>query len=210
MDTPQLIETSSGLCLSDGELSLSVDFAEYMPRVRRGLSHELLVRAAKLKGTEHPTAFDMTAGLGTDSFLLAAAGFDVTMCELDPVIAALLADALKRGIADESLAAICSRMHLLQGDAIELLAQQSASLDVVYLDPMFPERKKSAAVKKKFQLLHQLERPCADEKEMLAAAVAARPRKIIVKRPAKGEYLAGKKPSYSLAGKAIRFDVLIP
>ncbi|MBR3181084.1 MAG: class I SAM-dependent methyltransferase, partial [Eggerthellaceae bacterium] len=62
------------------------------------------------------------------------------------------------------------------------------------------------AVKKKLQLLQRLEQPCEDEQALLDAAFAAQPRKVIVKRPAKGPYLADRKPDYSLAGKAIRFD----
>lgn len=82
--------------------------------------------------------------------------------------------------------------------------------DVVYLDPMFPGRTKSAAVKKKFQLLHHLERPCANEGELVRAALAARPRKVVIKRPIKGPHLAGIKPAYALVGKAVRYDVLVP
>ena len=63
---------------------------------------------------------------------------------------------------------------------------------------------------KKFQLLHELERPCANPEELLEAALAARPRKVVVKRPVKGPYLADVKPSYSLTGKAVRFDVMVP
>ena len=68
---------------------------------------------------------------------------------------------------------------------------------------------KSALVKKKFQLLHHLERPCEDEESLLQAAILARPRKIVIKRPLKGSFLAGRKPDYSLKGKAIRYDVLV-
>ena len=82
--------------------------------------------------------------------------------------------------------------------------------DVILLDPMFPERTKSAAVRKKFQLLHHLEEPCADGELLLAAAIAANPRRIIIKRPMKGEYLGGVKPSFSLTGKAVRVDVIVP
>ena len=83
------------------------------------------------------------------------------------------------------------------------------STDVNYLDPMFPGRTKSAAVKKKFQLLHRLEMPCQDEKALLDAALGARPRKIVIKRPIKGPYLAGVKPSYELCGKAVRYDCIV-
>ncbi len=81
---------------------------------------------------------------------------------------------------------------------------------VVYLDPMFPARTKSASVKKKFQLLHHLEAPCEAEEELLRAAVSAHPAKVVVKRPVKGPLLAGIKPSYSIAGKAVRYDVITP
>ena len=90
------------------------------------------------------------------------------------------------------------------------MAHLDGAPDVVYLDPMFPERRKSAAVKKKFQLIHHLEAPCQDEDALLAAAISAAPRKVVVKRPAKGPNLAGVKPSHSLAGKAVRYDVILP
>ena len=81
--------------------------------------------------------------------------------------------------------------------------------DVVYLDPMFPGRSKSAAVKKKFQLLHRLEAPCENETALLEAARAVHPRKIVIKRPVKGSYLAGIKPDYTLQGKAVRYDCIV-
>ena len=95
-----------------------------------------------------------------------------------------------------------------------LSAHNPATLkpDVIYLDPMFPARTKSAAVKKKFQLLHELASPCTQDEasELLSAAIAAAPRKVVVKRPVHGEYLAGIKPSYTIAGKSIRYDCIIP
>ena len=81
--------------------------------------------------------------------------------------------------------------------------------DVIYLDPMFPERQKSGLVKKKFQLIHYLEAPAENEEVLMQATIDARPFKIVVKRPAKGPYLAGLKPSYSLDGKAIRYDCYV-
>lgn len=202
-----------GLVLTDGALELRADFGRLLPRVRQGaLQRELLVRAARIKGAAAPLAIDATAGLGEDSFLLAAAGFRVRLYERDPVIAALLRDALARAARDPALAPIARRMEVAGGDSLAALAEPSLAApapDLVYLDPMFPGRTKSAAVKKKFQLLHRLERPCADEGAMMRAALAARPRKVVIKRPVKGPYLAGVKPSYSMPGKAVRFDVLV-
>ena len=241
------------LTLAGDGMELAADFRELLPRVRHDrLGRELLVKAARVKGEAAPTAFDATAGLGEDSLLLAAAGFSVTMCESDPVIAALLADALSRAAEDPELAGIVARMTLVQGDSVELLPRLASgagcvgagaggaggegtaaggagdegaaaggasatgalalagSPDVVYLDPMFPARTKSAAVKKKFQLLHRLETPCANEDELMAAALAAKPRKVVVKRPIKAPVLAGVRPSHSIQGKAVRYDVIVP
>lgn len=208
-----LVETAKGLTLTDGTMELCADFSRMLPRLRQGrLQQELLVKAAKVKGVEALVAIDATAGFGEDSLLLAAAGFTVELFERDAVIAALLADALARAALDPALAGPVGRMHLNVGDSLggmAALAEDGAHVDVVYLDPMFPGRTKSAAVKKKFQLLHHLEQPCADEAELLAAARSVNPRKIVIKRPIKGPLLAGAKPSYQLAGKAVRYDVLV-
>lgn len=220
--TLHLRVTGEGLALARDGMELRPDFAEMLPRIKQGaLQREMLVKAARVKGVDRPRAVDATAGLGEDSFLLAAAGFKVTLCEADPVIAALLADALARASRDASLASIVARMHLVEGDSRDTLASFAAGPagadpgarpDVVYLDPMFPGRTKSAAVKKKFQLIHGLECPTdpLDEIALLQAALSAQPRKIVVKRPVKGPHLAGVKPSHSVAGKAVRYDCIVP
>lgn len=204
-----------GLTLTDGDLEICPDFVHLLGRLRRdNLSHELLVKAARLKGlpAEYtPTLLDATAGFGEDSLLLAAAGFQVTLCEQDEVIAALLEDAMQRAAEHPDLKDIVCRMRLYKGDSIAYMKEHAAEqrFDVVLLDPMFPERQKSALVKKKFQLIHYLEHPCSEEKELLEAALALHPRRIVIKRPLKGPFLAGRKPSYSLKGKAVRVDVIV-
>ncbi len=207
----ELKRTEEGLSLTDGELSVRGDFRILLPRVTKGrLAGELLVKAAKRNtfGAD-ATAIDATAGLGEDSFLLAAAGFSVRMYERDPVIAELLEDAIARGLRDPELSEIVSRMELVKADSIEGMRELSERPDVILLDPMFPKRQKSALVKKKFQLIHGLEKPCENEEELFEAAVSAGPHRLIVKRPVKGPNLAGRKPDYSLSGKAIRYDCYI-
>ena len=164
-----LVRDERGLALVGEGMELRCDLAGMLPRIKPGrLSHELLVRAARVKGVDQPRAIDATAGFGEDALLLAAAGFHVQLFEHDPVIAALLADGLARAAADPQLSPIVARMRLTSGDSVQALAARAsmdvAKPDVVYLDPMFPARQKSAAVKKKFQLLHHLEAPCTDEK----------------------------------------------
>lgn len=204
-----LIRTEAGLTLAGDELEVRGDFGKMIPRIKK-LQHETLVKAVKIKGIERSlSVIDATAGLGEDSIILAASGCNVRMYEYNPVIADLLEDALARAMEDPELSGIASRMTLVKGDSIESLKNLDEAPDVVLLDPMFPARQKSALVKKKFQLLQQLEVPCNDEKELLDAALAAKPFKVVIKRPAKGPYLAGVKPSYSIQGKAIRYDCIV-
>ncbi len=207
----KLIYIDGVLCLTDMKLTICGDLSNMYKRISGGrLSHELLIKAAKLKGFEGtPAAIDATAGMGEDALLLAAAGFDVTMYEYNPVISAILYDSLRRAKKDPAIALAAERMHLIEGDSLKAMAEAHDTTDLIYLDPMFPERQKSGMIKKKFQLLQRLEMPCADEDEMMHLAIDAHPKKIIVKRPAKGPYLAGVKPGYSIPGKAIRYDVYI-
>lgn len=207
----ELRQDERGLALVGEGMKLRGDFTRLLPRLRKDrLAHELLVRAARVKGVAQPTAVDATAGLGEDSLLLAAAGFEVTLCERDPVIASLLRDTLQRAATDARLVDVVARMHLVEGDAVTTLGQLAVVPDVVFLDPMFPERRKRAATNKKLQLFQRLERPCEDEDALMAAALAARPRKVVVKRPLKGPSLAGVKPSSSLTGKVVRYDIVVP
>lgn len=196
-----------GLTLKHAGLSVRGDFSRMLPRLKpQAISRELLVRAARVKGVASPVAIDATAGLGEDSLLLAAAGFTVKMYERNPYIAALLADALERARKDAALAKIASRMELAQADSAKALPTLGMPCDVVLLDPMFPAKQHSAASKKKLQLLQSLEQPCQDEAALLNAALAAHPRKVVVKRPLKGPALAGRKPSYAICGTTIRYD----
>ncbi len=232
-----LIYDADGLTLAGGDLTMRGDMTAMLPRLRQSnLEREMLIKAARVKGLAHPRLLDATAGMGEDSLLLAAAGFEVTMYEYDAVIAALLRDAMRRAADVAEMEPVIGRMHLVEDDSIaamremgelgirekekqqaevqkeskyDVYEEQSSTLpDVILLDPMFPARSKSALIKKKFQLLQQLELPCANEKDLLDAALSVGARKVVIKRPLKGPYLAGVRPQYSLAGKAIRYDIL--
>ena len=205
-----LTDDGSGLTLTDGKLALRGDFTGLLPRLKKSnLQSEFLVKASKIKGIEHPVIIDATAGMGEDSMILAAAGFEVYLFEYDPVIAALLKDALDRAMEIPELKEAAGRMHFTEGNSIDNMSKLEIVPDVVLLDPMFPARQKSALVKRKFQLLQKLEKPCSDENELLQAALNVKPRRIVIKRPLKGPFLGGMKPSYSLTGKAIRYDCIV-
>lgn len=197
-----------GLYLESNNNSIKGDFSKLYRRIKQdNLSKELVVKAAKIKGQKDVVVLDATAGLGEDSFLLAAYGFKVKLYERDKVIAALLKDSLDR--ASVEFPEIISRMEVFEEDSISAMKNLSFRPDVVFLDPMFPQRSKDAAVKKKFQLIHLLEKPCEDEVDLIEAAKNTGAKKIIIKRPLKSEYLGGVKPSYSYEGKAIRYDCIV-
>ena len=201
---------SKGVSLSGFGLSYQGDFENMLHRVTNGrLQHEMLAKAVKTD-QENLKAIDATAGMGEDSLLLAACGYQVTLYEQNPVIAILLNDALRRAKKNTVLKDIVSRMQLVEGDSIEHLNKRLDPVDVIYLDPMFPGRQKSGLINKKLQLIQKLEPPCSKETALFDAAMAAQPSKIIVKRPLKSPYLDERVPSYSLKGKAIRYDCYSP
>lgn len=201
---------SKGVSLSGFGLSYQGDFENMLHRVTNGrLQHEMLAKAVKTD-QENLKAIDATAGMGEDSLLLAACGYQVTLYEQNPVIAILLKDALRRAKKNTVLKDIVSRMQLVEGDSIEHLNKRLDPVDVIYLDPMFPGRQKSGLINKKLQLIQKLEPPCSKETALFDAAMAAQPSKIIVKRPLKNPYLDERVPSYSLKGKAIRYDCYSP
>ena len=178
-DGVELRFIDGGLALCADGMSLCEDFRELLPRLR----HDRLGREMLVRAAR-------VRGVEAPHAVDATAGLG----EDSLLLAA---------------AGIVSRMRLVEADSVEVLAGLDDAPDVVYLDPMFPGRTKSAAVKKKFQLLHHLEAPCADEDALMGAALAAGPRRVVVKRPVKAPVLAGVRPTHSVAGKAVRFDVIV-
>ena len=216
----ELVQKEYGLVLSDGKLELFGDYSKLQKRIKPSvLFKELLVRAVRIKGVEVLKVLDATAGLGEDSFLLAAAGWDVVLCEYNRTIYSLLNDTIQRTRHIDEMESVAQRMHCICMDgkvacekigAKEELPEVGAfQPDVIFLDPMFPEKTKNSLTNKKLQLFQKLESPCATEEELLLAALSAGAKKVVVKRPVKGAFLAGKKPSHSIFGKTIRYDCYV-
>ena len=190
---------------------IRVDFVEGAVAHRRqfgGGAGQMIARAAGLQPGIRPRVLDATAGLGRDAFVLAELGCTVTMIERQPLIAALLEDGLQRAAGDPEVAPVVARMPLLFGDAIELLrGWQDETPQVIYLDPMFPHRDKSALVKKEMRLFRPLAGDDDDAPALLAAALALATHRVVVKRPRKAPPIAGQQPAYVLEGKSSRYDV---
>lgn len=191
-----------------------IDFLAGKMRYRSdqaGLKKELLARALGMKPKDQPRIIDATAGLGRDSFILAKLGFTVTLLEKSPVIFALLRDALTRAAADADMTEVTARMHLIHADAENWFAEIKADQrpDIIYLDPMFPAREKSASVKKEMVILQNLLHGEPDSNNLLASAMACSKKRVVVKRPRLAPALSTFAPSYTLTGKNSRFDIYL-
>ena len=195
-------------CGTDGpQRAVRVDFSQ--PRLQRRQHHELLSKALGVRSHTPRHVADATAGMGVDAFLLAQAGCHVTLIERSPLIAALLEDGITRAGQTPSIAAIAARMTLKQGDAITLLPmlEQTGQPDMIYLDPMFPSRNKSALPKKAMQSLQALVGDDSDQAELLEVALQSAKFRVVVKRHNKAKAIDGTAPTYSLQGKQIRYDI---
>ena len=192
---------------------MAVDFGSAgMRHRRRGGQNEALGRAVGVGKWPSLSVVDGTAGLGRDSFILADLGCRVLMLERSPVVFALLEDGLARArrADDPWLREVSARLDLLRMDAVDWLSQPAGeAVDVVYLDPMFPGRRKSARVKKEMWLFQQLlDDP--DQAPVLDLALTRVQRRVVVKRPAKAPALEDRTPSFTIPGKTVRFDVYLP
>lgn len=188
-----------------------VDFVEGAVAHRRlygGGSGQMIAKAVGVQPGVRPSVLDATAGLGRDAFVLATLGCGMTLIERQPIIAALLQDGLARAARDSEVAPIAAQMRLLAGNAIELMQDwQGEPPQVIYLDPMFPHRDKSALVKKEMRLFRPLVGDDLDAPALLQAAMALASHRVVVKRPRKAPAVAGAKPAYALEGKSSRYDI---
>ncbi len=179
-------------------LGAAVDFRRVS---LRGLSSQRLVRACGPRGV----LLDATAGLGGDSWILAAAGFSVVAVERSSLVCTVLRDGLARARAVASLAPIAARIELHEGNAVDVMATSAAPWSVIYLDPMYPTKAGSALAPKPIRLVREVVGSDRDSDELFAAAVATRCPRIVVKRPHHAPPLAAN-PDAVFESKLARYD----
>ena len=188
-----------------------VDFASGAVAHRRkfgGGKGQSIAKAVGIKAGVELHVIDATAGLGRDAFVLASLGCKVDMVERSSIAAALLQDGLERAYLDSEIGEwMQQRMHLTHASGYEYLQHHKA--DVVYLDPMFPHKKKSALVKKEMRVFQGVVGADLDADDLLDVALAAAKYRVVVKRPDYAPFLNDKKPSMSINMKNNRFDVYV-
>jgi 16S rRNA (guanine1516-N2)-methyltransferase len=206
-----LVETAEGLELRDAahpeEPGVRADFRA-MARTSRSRRQPL----GRAIGPGATDVIDATAGLGGDAMLLARMGCTVTAIERCAIIARLLEDGLRRARAVAELAEAAARVRVVIGDAVDVLRAMAGGEvgrrpDAVYVDPMFPPKRRSSALPpKSIQYLRRLVGGDEDASAIVAEARAINARRIVVKRPSRGPSLAGP-PSFTIAGTLVRYDV---
>lgn len=203
-----LLQSGKGV---PGPINASFVQGKNLHRMRHGGGKgQLVAKAVGLNKGVRPHVLDVTAGLGRDAFVLATLGCKVDLFERVSAVEALLHFAIEqaRASGDPEIASTAQRMNLRFGDALNFLREASEPVaDVIYLDPMYPEQGKSAAVKKEMRAFHDIVGPNDDDYLLLEEALKKARYRVVVKRPRKGAAIAGAKPSLVLEGKSSRYDI---
>lgn len=196
---------------SPGTLMVDFEHPTLSYRVRNQVERQMIIRAIGKKGGVLPSVLDATAGLGKDAFLLASAGYEITMLEQNAVVHALLRDGMSRARVseDENIRCAIEAMKLLNTSLADF-ASTRPKFEVVYLDPMFPTRRKSARVKKEMFFLQKYFATIENENDnakMMVDAFAIATRRVVVKRPLRAPNIDYRNPTFRLTGRSSRFDV---
>lgn len=168
---------------------------------------QMIAKAVGVKNMKNMHVLDATAGLGRDGFILASMGCKVTMIERSTIIFQLLQDGINRALNSGDTSKIATRISLVDANSIEYISEMNDSPDVIYLDPMFPARGKSALVKKEMRIFKKILGEDPDAASLLDAALSIAKYRVVVKRPRKSPAINDLKPSFAIEGKANRFDV---
>ncbi len=213
--------TAEGLALGPRdvkpEAATRVDFMDgtLHYRLRTSGKRQGLGKAVGLDKAAGIHVLDATAGLGRDALVLASLGCMVTLFERSPLVHALLEDGFARARkeGDADLQVLLDRMQLGHGDSRERFAAiargEEQQPDVIYLDPMFPPRSKSASVKKDIALLHTLLGAEEEFGSLLSAALTCAKHRVVVKRPGNKPDGALPPPTFTVPGKAAHFEVYV-
>lgn len=203
---------------NDKNIDIHIDF------ISGGMAHrqkygggrgQSIAKAVGLKqGISPPTILDATAGLAKDAYVLACLGCSMTLLERSPIIVELIKDAIRRASEDVHFQSILKNgFEVINQSSIEYLSELknvgNVFPDVVYLDPMYPDKKKSASVKKNMQILQKLLGKDEDTAELLNIALKVANKRVVVKRPKGAENLTELKPTYIVESKNTRYDVYI-
>lgn len=183
------------------------DFEEtlsYHQRQHYALSKEPLAKALGIKGEQKPIIWDTTCGTGKDSLLiqifLGADGSKLKSFERHPAIFLLLKDAARRCPVP---------FEIVFADASQLVVNENERPDVIFYDPMYPEKKgskKSALPRKEMRIFKEIVGEDLDSDQFLEWALKTARERVVVKRGLSADPVK-EKPTACYEGKSTRYDM---
>lgn len=206
--TPDYIE----LLDTEKNTSIHVDFLSGSVAHRHqfgGGKGQAIAKAMGLKTAKtKPSVLDATAGLARDAYVIATLGCPITMVEQSPIIAKLVTDGIDRACFDDNFKLIMDTgFTIIQQNCIDYLQTVTKIPDVIYLDPMYPDRKKSALVKKNMQILQKLLGVDQNAKKLLDVALQYAKNRVVVKRPRGEKSISTRIPDTAIESKQTRYDI---
>jgi 16S rRNA (guanine1516-N2)-methyltransferase len=177
--------------------------------IRRALQkNQALLKACNNKNKQIESVWDLTAGWGKDSFILASQGQKVSMVEQNQLLASCL-NYLLYIMQKEQVGKSLQKMEIYHQNSLEfLIHHRQLAADCLYLDPMFPAHKSSAKPSSDLQLL-QLLTENQDIEALFENALEVARHRVVVKRPLHAPTLNSIKPDIVYKEKTIRFDVYL-
>ena len=168
-----------------------------------------LAKAVGMKSNKNRNIVDATAGLGYDAFILASIGAKVTLIERSDKMYEILQNGIDEGKSfGGEIEKIINRMELLFGDSKDILPRLSP--EVIMIDTMYKDRKKTALVKNNMRLVRDIVGPDSDYIDLLKIALNCATNRVVLKQPRYAEPIKEiRKCSHQILGKTIRYDIFM-
>lgn len=186
-----------------------VDFSQYFQhweRQKGSLRKALLAKAIGYKG-DSLNVLDVTLGMAKDAFFFCLLGCKVTGAERSEIIFSLVRDALERAKKnDKRVYAVVENLEIYNSEAQAITRDK---FDVIYIDPMYPDTKSSAAPQASMQILRDLLLPENDIENIVDFALEKANSRVVIKRPPRAPKI--ERPLiHSYSGSAVRYDAYRP
>lgn len=210
----QLIFGENRIELFDQQLRTSI----YVDFINGALAHreqfgggrgQAIAKAIGLKHGKTPNVLDITAGLARDAYILATLGCKVMLIEKSPILFTLINDGIERALSSDESSSVNNITNLVLADSKLHIkhADPNTPPDVIYIDPMYPGRKKSALVKKDMQILQRLLGHDETAGELLEIALGYSKKRVVVKRPIDADPISKRVPDTNINSKKTRYDI---
>ena len=162
-----------------------------------------------MKSNKNRNIVDATAGLGYDAFILASLGAKVTLIERSDKMYEILQNGINEGVSfGGEVEKIINRMNLVFGDSKDILPKLSP--EVIMIDTMYKDRKKTALVKNNMRLVREIVGPDSDYIELLKVALNCAKNRVVLKQHRYAEPIKEiRKCSHQILGKTIRYDIFM-